>query len=327
MTFTIIYSFLRYNKLMKITDTDLYHRHAAKILSLQERGVDVSTLAEYLENLHSIPDRLYKYRSANEYNFDSIANDYLYIPSADLMDDQFELAMSTIGRISPDDREEIEKTYLPYYLSCLEKDDLKQVEEYAVKVDRFRAAFSLKNQDHYVVEMLEQLEKIRSGLGIFSLSEEGANQVMWQMYGDNYKGFMIAYDMTSLPDRYAKKIVKVKYAQEREADPLKLYIDMLLGKSKGLGLELLPGLFEWILGVLATKNEEWAFQKEWRIIGKNAEKIKSPRIDAVYMGKHIKEEDRARLMQLSREKGFRLYDQYDDFRKMSIQYRETEADL
>ena len=309
---------------MKITDTDLYHRHAARILSLQERGIDVSTLADYLDNLQNIPDRLYKYRSANEYNFDSIANDYLYIPSADLMDDQFELAMSTVGRINFDDREEIEKTYLPYYLDHLKKDDLKQAEKYAAQADRFRSALSLKSRDQYVVELLDLLGKIRSRLGIFSLSEEGDSQVMWQMYGDNYKGFMIAYDMTSLPDRYAKKIVKVKYAEERKADPLKLYVDMLVGKAKGMGLEQLPGLFEWILGVLATKNTEWAFQKEWRIIGKNAEKIKSPKIDAVYMGKNIKEENRTRLKQLSREKGFRLYDQYDDYERMAIRYKEAE---
>ena len=150
------------------------------------------------------------------------------------------------------------------------------------------------------------------------------SQVMWNMYGKSYKGILIEYDMKSVSDNFIKDLLVVRYADNRETDPLNLYIDMMcsiLGKKSEEYVIL--SSYKWLLNTITTKNNEWAFQKEWRVISNKETKYESPKISAIYYGKFIEQNEKEELLKICKDKNIKVYEQYDDFEKMKVKYREV----
>ena len=336
---------------------ELYQKRAAKLLLAVSRGEDPYKMEEYELNRQCIPERLYKYHAVDDYTVDAMRNDYLYIAPASLMDDQFELALNVAEGIRDTEAlHRFDDEYFAYYWDVVEhlspvfgkevramrealKDDftVETADEYCRGIlDRdpnFRSVYErferLRNGNSYredQEQFFRDLLSIREDYGLHSLTEDGKNQVMWCMYGADYKGIMIEYDMSAAPDEAVQGLVKVRYSGKREADPMKLYVDMMVSIVSGqhdMEYYLLARL-EWMLKILATKNTEWGFQKEWRVISGPATKIKAPPVSAVYLGKRISDADRQRIYELSREKGFGLFTQEDDFNTMALRYSRIE---
>jgi hypothetical protein len=194
--------------------------------------------------------------------------------------------------------------------------------EFSAVREKLTAVSTREGYEQYVERFLDQLLRIKEEFGLYSMTEDKYNQVMWTMYGSDYRGILIEYDMSTAQDSFIKDLVAVRYSDSRDADPLKLFVDMVvsfLAESKGQSCYRLQ-LLEWMIKVLATKNSEWSFQKEWREISRPAEKVPSPRVSAIYLGKRISDEDRERVTAVAEEKGIALYEQKDNFEQMTIRY-------
>ena len=60
-----------------------------------------------------------------------------------------------------------------------------------------------------------------------------------------------------------------------------------------------------ILRLFLTKSHtDWAYQKEWRLLGAAGECVPAPKIKAVYLGKECSEKNRTKLTTIAKEKGF-----------------------
>ena len=78
--------------------------------------------------------------------------------------------------------------------------------------------------------------------------------------------------------------------------------------------------FEDYFKILSTKNAEWSFQKEWRIIGKPCTKLTIPKIKKIYLGKNIKSENKDFILSLANELDFEVYMQEDDYENLTFRY-------
>lgn len=330
-----------------------YHKRAAKLLLSEVTGEDPYRMEEFKQNRECVPVYLYKYHGVDDYTLDALVNGYVYIASASLMDDQFELALNAADGIRDitelhlfDDR------YIGYLWDTLAKqspsfakvirsmreelsagasvsDSVAYMRErigedpdlYEVR-ERLSELSGTAAYERYMKLFLEGILKVKEMFGIHSLTEDKYNQVMWCMYGSDYKGILIEYDMSTADDSFIKNLVKVHYSDFRDADPMKLFADMLVSvllKTEGNEYYELK-LLEWVLKVLATKNDEWSFQKEWRVISNPSEKIPSPKVSAIYLGKRISDEDREKVLSVAEARGIRILEQRDDFEKMTVCY-------
>ena len=51
-----------------------------------------------------------------------------------------------------------------------------------------------------------------------------------------------------------------------------------------------------------TKNTIWDYQKEWRLLGDANQKIKAPKINAIYIGKNASKENKEKLLTFCKER-------------------------
>jgi len=154
------------------------------------------------------------------------------------------------------------------------------------------------------VEASDLIEsKLRSGVGVLSLTERSDNLQMWSHYADNHTGFIIAIDekhpvfseRRSDNDEF-NHLRKVVYAQKKP----KPSFDTISG-----------------VDLLLSKSTEWEHEREWRIVklldsatamamvpdhGVYLFALPPDAVEGIILGAHMPECERRRIMQLVHSK-------------------------
>ena len=332
-------------------EKEAYINNTASVLAnstgiLSYDDTDIKTRYHYLKS----PIKLYRYCRFDEngYSLDAIRNGYLYLTPTEKLDDQFEIAVNmakyeTLAETRKA-RKEIRERLLkkvaeknPKSLDAVKRirrnldnglfseEALKRLKESIRESgDQFNMVSEFFSKPDFIQnneDLFCYLATMDQKLGLCALTEEKANQVMWVMYGDNYHGMMIEYDFGHDNYRLKANLLPVIYKKKRENDPLDLYIDIMLRYYRTQDQKKAKEvLYQWILKTISTKNEEWSFQNEWRMVGNSGQKIAAPPVKAVYLGKFAREEDRVKILSLSKEQSFKVYEQTEDFETMKIKY-------
>lgn len=166
--------------------------------------------------------------------------------------------------------------------------------------------------------------KAKNEIGIGSLTENGKSQVMWEMYGDHYQGVCIEFDLSHDVNALVNTF-PVIYGDKKRSKILHILVGICLD---ALMTSLSKSEKPWVensreyIKLFLTKYSEWAFQKEWRVIGEAGLKFHTKSIKALYLGKKVSEDDERQLIAIAKEKGFRVYRQKDNFESLSLEYEQ-----
>ena len=108
-------------------------------------------------------------------------------------------------------------------------------------------------------ELRKNIENYNNGdLRIICLSEDGNNDVMWAHYGENHTGCMLEFGHIKEKDTPFQMARKIKYKDK--ITTLGSAIDFLLFDEKEKLLK------ETVDAIFFTKTENWAYEKEWRVM-------------------------------------------------------------
>lgn len=298
-----------------------------------------------------IPNVLYKYRSFKKRNIDSIKNQEIYFATMRELDDPFDclntsklsnvynyktkkltskaidflISKSLYKSINYDEKKDLKKiihTYL-YNPHELDFDSRKQKYQdllYIVGVinDNFETIFHDTIDDGFEDTVVNPNDKI----GIFSLSEVKDNKVMWSLYGDKYKGFCIEYEIPKekevlkwlFPAIYSRKSIK-----RFEMDVLE-FISAIAQKNFCSLMEPLDvnecALYE----PFCTKDTDWSFQKEWRLVGSQG-LHKTLKIRNIYLGYDVSKYKTSQMIKLANDFGFGVYKMEEPNGSKVIRYK------
>ena len=306
-----------------------------------------------------LPKSLFKYRPFDEYTWDMLENGYLYLCPAEKLDDPFEcvfdldvsqyfdknkhalkssmieLVVETVlNFVSEDQRERTRQ--IAY--SCLTPKgtiNRRMVLDMALEEQKDKPGFDEKIIVNQIGAILDEMESpkntyvdtlikysidARKETGIYAMSEINDSQVMWAMYGDNYKGCCIEYDFENDIEASIDTL-PVIYQNKRSNNVLNAIMAMLLNSMvNGMSGGRLTTDETQYLQVLLTKSEEWSFQKEWRVVGGAREHVHSPRVKAVYVGHNASKENIELIKELSRKKGFDVYKTSINLKTLKIEF-------
>lgn len=304
-----------------------------------------------------IPNKLYKYKTVDEYTANILTNNEAFLCSAEYLDDMFECSVSIpkkiynndvegclhdllpsiVKRVSPVSSEEIKITDVEQLVSGAEPD-----------IKKFKSLILEKNPDVSTKELrtigsiikaitddCEKNKKLKEGIinlinikkvsGLCSLTTRKKDQPMWTFYANDYKGYMIEYDIKSyIVENYKRKknIRKVIYSNKRYNSPFEILLDVFYQKLyKDLKLFYEGRVSEEDVNrILLTKKTDWRFQREWRIIGP-ANTIEHIPIKAVYLGHKMSESHRNFILKIAEEKKFKVYQQEYDTENCVLTYK------
>ena len=175
-------------------------------------------------------------------------------------------------------------------------------------------------------KLVENLIFQKDKTGICSLTETNMSQIMWQMYSDNYEGYCLEYNIEEYINDYTTSeeiILPVFYKKRRSFDPVEIVCDSVFNfivyqNNQDENRKKFLNIF---FKILSTKNSEWSLQKEWRIIGTPNKRIKVPKINKIYLGKNVKEENKEMILSLADELQIEVYIQEDDYEHLTFKYK------
>ena len=149
-------------------------------------------------------------------------------------------------------------------------------------------------------------------IGVCSLSEINDNKVMWSLYGNEYKGCCIEYrfKVNKLPPRFLFPVI---YSREANNNFAEKVFDTIYAELNRQMFDNLFHLNKEISGVGAiyelfcTKDIDWRYQKEWRLVGGAQDKFYGVEIKAVYLGFKASKTNEMKSIRLAKRHKFELY--------------------
>ncbi len=313
---------------------------------------------EHRAHFCKTPRKIYKYRrfDENNYTFEAIANNRFYLTSANSFDDPFEAYIAS-GFSMIEGTSLFDELFLYYVRSIfehynidfspiesfyyeskkhegglsnfLEKLNTYLVDDLGIELEVFGRITLLLvrfNTDEYmkmIDEKMSFLRGFRSYIGICSLTTNKSSQIMWEYYADHYQGCCIEYSIEDDDYHNLIDLLPVVYQKNRDKTVLQITIDYILDEIF-YGIEVAQKNFSWNLFLSSTtKDPEWTFQEEWRIIGLTGYSSHlAPKISAIYLGHRITKKNRKKIVRMARERGIPLYTTRISLEKNVISFEE-----
>ena len=288
---------------------------------------DTMTEAAKLKFQH-MPEKLYKYRSFNDYTWDALETDTLFVNLTSKQNDKreaniivtHEAEVSVLQQMYDDLR-------IKYGLPST---SIENPEEFVMVVhDHFRTKALLKGQveadlskmpifDTIKEDLIRSFNEFMSGVrrnvremySICCFSASNNNDLMWAHYAESFSGCCIEYPFKSLGSDHLHVALMFPAIYVNDN---RVYMNYYNPEA---GLDGALGMF-----AATLKQNKWAYEEEWRRLytaadgGKTHSMIKPT---AVYMGENIKTSDKQKLTELCNRRGIELYQMVYDQTSDSI---------
>lgn len=280
------------------------------------------------------PKLLYKYRPFDEYTFDMLENEYIFLCPAEKEDDETECLTTIdfdrlvdlttnnlkiecinqiIDLIRPYSTEENYEIIKNKILAITRKDgtvpanfmlDLSlELQEMAPPGVNISSLVNLIDIPEMLdkPEISEKLKSVfimaynaRKEIGICSLTESNNIDYMWDNYAADSTGYCIEYDLSDY--ELAKNVLPVIYQDERETNIIIQFVGTFIGQMiTSFSNGQIQADSSHFIRLFLTKYKKWEYQKEWRFLGNANEKPKSPKIKTIYLGKNVIAENEKKI--------------------------------
>lgn len=296
--------------------------------------------------LKKTPIILYKYRPFDRYAFEMIEEGYAYLAPVKGLDDPFDcLNDFTINdfynekthKITPKAVDFIIKLVCPKGIQNLSPKEVKKLALQCIKEDgidyekvpkvvtsngimtrtEVEPLFAVLNTFNENFEGVIESAKLdgfaKSAMspgdrvGICSLSEKRDNKVMWSLYGNNYEGYCIEYDIPKRQE-VTPNLCPVIYTKRNNNRFIEKMIEYAMGAfMRAVTDGHLTGNIGASMELFCTKDTDWSYQTEWRLIANAGGRFPYLNIKAVYLGFKVKKSNESKMKKLAKEKGFSLF--------------------
>lgn len=191
---------------------------------------------------------------------------------------------------------------------------LKDVNNYIAQNEQFVKCFLTNNETLFSQETrkIAEINKVtRERCFIYSMSEAYATNPMWAFYANNSNGFCIEYDFNKAKqfDAQKKKLLlstfRVIYDDNSQDFTFIDLLDYIYSGSKDMALyaKIRSSIFK----SLATKQIDWSFEREWRIMLSDLKdnKVYLDIVSRIIIDERVLEtEDSKKLIALCKERGW-----------------------
>jgi hypothetical protein len=248
-----------------------------------------------------LPKILYKYRDINNSNhLEILKKQTIFLSSVSGFNDPFDCKIPLDFQSMTNNRElqrkfvrKLAEMYHP------KKDEIEMV------VEKIMQKGPLNSREHWIKQEADDLERLQNSFGIFCLSQEPDNILLWSHYSNCHTGVCIGFNAKKLYDilKFSAVGPVTYFAQYPNLSVLRDNEDLFYNQ-------------------VYNKSIDWYYEKEWRYIKFDAidAKLKFPTeiVEEIYLGCMIADENetmvrKIRGRQFSKAKLFK-------FKKSKVSY-------
>lgn len=229
-----------------------------------------------------IPPKLYKYYSINDYLYEVIKSSSCWFSRPSDFNDPFDCNLDiSIGNSVGEIMDNLERSSMFRLL----KEELLQRSD-----DVKYAGKRLLAKPFFIKRIINEVHKyyINQNIGVYCLSEDPMNILMWSHYADSHKGICVEFDIKRggffynnlLPVQYRKRYPKFELSDYQDEGNM---------------------MFTMHQQAICTKSVLWKYEKEWRVIaddGCGLKKFDKQDVTKVIFGAKTSDDDKERIKSL-----------------------------
>ena len=292
------------------------------------------------------PKLLYKYRPFDEHTFEMLENEYVYLCPAEKEDDETEcLTTVDFDRLLDLETNNLKRECVNQIIELIRPYSTEETYEIAknkiLAITRkdgtvpanFMLDLSLELQEmlpegvniapfvNWIVGIPEMLDKpeissqlkplfltaynARKETGICSLAESNDIQYMWDNYAKDSSGYCIEYDLSDY--EFNVGVLPVIYQDERETNIIMQLVGSFIGQMiTGFSNGQIQADSSHFIRLFLTKYTKWAYQYEWRLVGKAGDKMNAPKIKCIYLCKNVSDIDRKAMIDFAAKHNIKI---------------------
>ena len=149
--------------------------------------------------------------------------------------------------------------------------------------------------------------RLKEKVGVCSLTTKRDNKPMWSLYANTYKGYCIEYELPN-PEKITCDILPVVYTKRFNNGIINAITNFIIACivckiSNGKVANGVESFYE----LICTKDSDWSYQDEWRILGNASNKISSLKIKRIYLGFMVSKRNEQLILKCSSTKNFEVY--------------------
>lgn len=250
---------------------------------------DMKELLKKLSTQEVIPQKLYKYNTINDNFFKLIESNSCWFSKPEDFNDPFDCRINfNIGNNKEEIMLNMEKSDI---LSTLQEELIGMSDEViklANEVINNRPALFKK-----VMNGVHQIY-INQNIGVYCLTENSNNILMWSHYASSHTGVCIEFEIERNGFFY-KNLLPVLYEKKYPKFELSRYID-----EKNM-------LYTMHQQIVCTKSKLWEYEQEWRVIvddGFGLKTFKKEDITKIIFGVNTPNDKKEKVVSLMKSKGY-----------------------
>ncbi|MCG2793423.1 MAG: DUF2971 domain-containing protein [Weeksellaceae bacterium] len=248
---------------------------------------------------------LYKYRGNSEYTDKIFTEQKVWLSNAKGLNDPFECTIQEIAEEYINEQVKVMKEM--HLMGFIQSIKLSHDPSKTVVLKKIKKALDLDEkhtilQKAYLkhskikitnpIDTFKNFDKQLQNVGIFSLSEDPLNELMWAHYGENSYGIAIGFSESA--DKAlgnCEKCLKVNYADELPKFDSNGFLVETKVYSNGRNSQKIALNDPTFIKAITTKSKSWEYEKEWRYIEENAGTYPLPgKISEIIFGLRIENE-------------------------------------
>lgn len=291
--------------------------------------------------LQMCPSSLFRYRTCATENIDAFQKDQVWLSTADKFNDPFDTLLQydlafiqqVVDEPQPAKVLEAMTRYIAQGASIPEKIAKMFPEDYIQECSqRTQQALEHNEFQNILPERLKMLQIqlffinailpqwLQQNSITASFSEDVNSILMWSHYAENHKGFAVEYDPHPylFPNPETLCLFPIIYSDKRyDATQYSYYLISQFLQAPSINIDQLRQF-----RLMLYKSTDWAYEREWRLIGGNANPPQgyTSRSEphhipakAIYYGCRITEENQEKLHAIAQEKHIPEYQMKIDY--------------
>lgn len=297
--------------------------------------------------LTKVPDKFYKFRKFDKFSFDMLNNGYVYLAPAGKLDDPFDCLVDTsFESIYCKNTANLTKNMMRFIVRLalshsanfplsvdevvqiiddstvdghIERDKLFQKIECIADLTNEQKDFLYNNfanvdsvldgiaEDDGIKDFILNMIKSKDTVGVCSFSTCRDNKVMWSHYSNCYKGYCIEYKIKN-KNQIMHNFLPVVYKRNINNN---ITVKLIEFAMENIVRNLTAGEIPTNIGsfneLLCTKDKDWAYQSEWRLIGDANARSEQFVVERIYLGFDVSVSNEKKIVNCAKKNKFNVY--------------------
>jgi hypothetical protein len=230
------------------------------------------------EIMNILPRRLYKYFPINDNTFNVLRKNSLWFSSPNKFNDPFDCKLKiNFGKT----KEETRSNLLRFFSGIFINEEVKEkLINFSSKTKRFNVLFN--QMTHFVFD---------ESVGVCCFSQYCDSPLMWAHYAESHRGICLMFNNRKM-NFIKRNLIPVQYYSDYPVFDLSEYRDNQFQ--------------EFLLNLLSSKFNDWAYEFEWRAIKeKGADRLfrfEKDFLEGIIFGINISDENKNKIKQIMRRK-------------------------